>query len=436
MFEDNSTLPLESSITDSGNTDLSSTDLSSTDSSVVNGFGSDVEPAPKKRGRPRKNPVIEPETPSLGLESPSLEVTGHGSAGHELQGLESQIETAKPKTRGRKAAAAVEVKPSQSPVPELNLEPETVTPAPKARGRKATVSDSSSETPKPRGRKGKTVEASTPEVEEGEMTAVVPLELTPEPQLTPVLETKPKARGRKVAAVEPVTEPAKPRVRGRKASLETNDVKPSLEILETDGQTSSLETDEAPTDAVPLLEGETAPVTAPKRLVRVRKTARENVFESQAKLTNPLEVLLEYLRANPGAHALRDLEKVLDAAATFARLFDAKVHCVYAVEVSQQFLPQRVPSLKDCLFNVGGATVGAALALVVHGVGLLDRLLEVVEVVVTTTTAGQNETAPTPDSYKFTWVCFITTQCGSATTFLLKGGRKINIPTLKKRQYP
>jgi VanZ family protein len=45
----------------------------------------------------------------------------------------------------------------------------------------------------------------------------------------------------------------------------------------------------------------------------------------------------------------------------------------YGVEVAQQFLPPRVPSLKDCLFNVGGAAVGAALALLVHGVGALDR---------------------------------------------------------------
>lgn len=45
----------------------------------------------------------------------------------------------------------------------------------------------------------------------------------------------------------------------------------------------------------------------------------------------------------------------------------------YGVEVAQQYLPSRVPSLKDCLFNVGGAAVGAALALVVHGAGALDR---------------------------------------------------------------
>jgi VanZ family protein len=45
----------------------------------------------------------------------------------------------------------------------------------------------------------------------------------------------------------------------------------------------------------------------------------------------------------------------------------------YAVEVAQQFLPPRVPSLKDCLFNVGGAGVGALLALLLHALGALDR---------------------------------------------------------------
>jgi VanZ family protein len=45
----------------------------------------------------------------------------------------------------------------------------------------------------------------------------------------------------------------------------------------------------------------------------------------------------------------------------------------YGVEVAQQFLPPRVPSLKDCLFNVAGAASGALLALVVQATGALDR---------------------------------------------------------------
>jgi len=45
----------------------------------------------------------------------------------------------------------------------------------------------------------------------------------------------------------------------------------------------------------------------------------------------------------------------------------------YGVEVSQQFLPHRVPSLKDCLFNLAGAAAGAAVAFAVHAAGLFDH---------------------------------------------------------------
>jgi VanZ family protein len=45
----------------------------------------------------------------------------------------------------------------------------------------------------------------------------------------------------------------------------------------------------------------------------------------------------------------------------------------YGVEVAQQFLPPRVPSLKDCLFNLAGAATGAVLALAVQAAGALDH---------------------------------------------------------------
>ena len=45
----------------------------------------------------------------------------------------------------------------------------------------------------------------------------------------------------------------------------------------------------------------------------------------------------------------------------------------FAVEVTQNFLPTRVPSLKDCAFNVTGALVGALLAEMVHALGWVDR---------------------------------------------------------------
>jgi VanZ family protein len=45
----------------------------------------------------------------------------------------------------------------------------------------------------------------------------------------------------------------------------------------------------------------------------------------------------------------------------------------YAVEVGQQFLPSRVPSLKDCAFNVSGAALGALLATAVQHWGWVDQ---------------------------------------------------------------
>jgi VanZ family protein len=44
-----------------------------------------------------------------------------------------------------------------------------------------------------------------------------------------------------------------------------------------------------------------------------------------------------------------------------------------AVELAQQFLPSRVPSLKDCAFNLGGAALGVVLALAVQATGAVER---------------------------------------------------------------
>jgi VanZ family protein len=45
----------------------------------------------------------------------------------------------------------------------------------------------------------------------------------------------------------------------------------------------------------------------------------------------------------------------------------------YGVELAQQFLPTRVPSLKDCLFNFGGAITGALLAWSIHAAGYVEH---------------------------------------------------------------
>jgi VanZ family protein len=45
----------------------------------------------------------------------------------------------------------------------------------------------------------------------------------------------------------------------------------------------------------------------------------------------------------------------------------------YSVELAQQFLPRRVPSLKDCMFNLGGAFAGAGVAMAIDAAGYLQH---------------------------------------------------------------
>lgn len=45
----------------------------------------------------------------------------------------------------------------------------------------------------------------------------------------------------------------------------------------------------------------------------------------------------------------------------------------FAVEVAQNFLPTRVPSLKDCAYNIVGATAGASLVALLRALGWGDR---------------------------------------------------------------
>ena len=77
----------------------------------------------------------------------------------------------------------------------------------------------------------------------------------------------------------------------------------------------------------------------------------------------PLGALLYLASVRSGGSRLMALALALAAPAVLS----------YTVELTQQFLPQRVPSLKDCLLNVGGASAGAAMALAAHAAGYVDR---------------------------------------------------------------
>ena len=74
-------------------------------------------------------------------------------------------------------------------------------------------------------------------------------------------------------------------------------------------------------------------------------------FDEAANLIGyvPLGALLFVAMVRSGGSAVQGL--------TVAILCSAGLS--YAVEVTQNFLPTRVPSLKDCAFNLAGAAVGA-----------------------------------------------------------------------------
>jgi ribonuclease R len=257
-----------------------------------------------KRGRPRK--AVTTEAPLFEQPVEASDAPLEGAIVTKSEEAAEPAAPAKRAARVRKTAA-----------------PEPVEAAPKTRTRSTK----------------KAVEPAPLEVNDAQPepleTAVAEAPPQVEPQLEPAQPVKARARGRKKALsaeAEVSPEPAelappetsdaradvaetpqpatpKPRARGRKA-VKVDVVETVTEQTSTEPSSPSNEED---SDAnAPLLEGETAPVAPQKRLVRVRKTARENVFESQAKLTNPLEMLLEYLRANPGGQTLRDLEKDLE----------------------------------------------------------------------------------------------------------------------------
>jgi exoribonuclease R len=214
--------------------------------------------------------------------------------------LEPVALKAEPAKRGRrkKELVALDVD-TQAPevIPEVtpaqSVENPDVTPEIKTRGRaKKQVVEPISKVPKTRGRAKKQV-------------------------TEPILEV-PKAKGRAKKAIEvaPLETPVV-KVRGRRAKTESLEVAavPEVaaipEIFEVESVPESLE----PT---PALNPETLEVIpqAPiaKKLVRLRREAKEHVFSHQGALYNPYEALLEHFRANPNGLNSRELSADLDEA--------------------------------------------------------------------------------------------------------------------------
>jgi ribonuclease R len=156
---------------------------------------------------------------------------------------------------------------------------------------------------------------SEPSLEPSDPSSLEPEPISAEP--APSAEAAPPARARRRklpvadAAPEPAQSPVRARARGRRAAAAESE--PQTALFEPASEDATELEVPAPQPSSDESLKDSADV-APKRLVRVRKAARENVFESQARTLNPLEALLEHLRVNPGGQALRDLERDLDDA--------------------------------------------------------------------------------------------------------------------------
>jgi exoribonuclease R len=152
---------------------------------------------------------------------------------------------------------------------------------------------------KPRGRSRK---PSEPE-------AVAPAEVAPTPALedAPVFEPDPPVLASQAVALEPALEAApEPKRRGRPKTIKPEALESAPKARGRKPK-ARLAEPEVVLDSTP-----SQPPEAPKKLVRVRREAKEHVFSYQAALYNPYMALLEQIRATPGGVALRDLQADLD----------------------------------------------------------------------------------------------------------------------------
>ena len=100
-------------------------------------------------------------------------------------------------------------------------------------------------------------------------------------------------------------------------------------------------------------------------LLRLPWPPWRDVFDEVANLVGyvPLGALLFFAVLRSGGGIREALATAVLASAGLS----------FAVEVTQNFLPTRVPSLKDCTFNVAGALAGALLAALLQALGWVDR---------------------------------------------------------------
>ncbi len=209
----------------------------------------------------------------------------------------SQPEVA-PKSRGRAQKIA--------PVAEVSAELEL---KPKTRGKqKPLVEVAEPMAIKPKTRRARP-EVSLVNIESSvlepvmEVLTLEPVVEVPTPVIATPVEVEPKkTRGRKKVIPEATQLELLPL---EPATTEIVNLVPSVQ-LETPDENSIENLDAETLKPIPVPEPS-------KSAVRARKVGRTNIFETQKAPLDPLEALLEFFRANPKAHQVRDIAKRLPA---------------------------------------------------------------------------------------------------------------------------
>ncbi len=100
-------------------------------------------------------------------------------------------------------------------------------------------------------------------------------------------------------------------------------------------------------------------------LLLLPRSVHQSVFDIESNL-------LGYLPMG-GLSAMAALRSAWGARRALLAAVAVSALLSYGCEVLQHFVPGRVPSLEDLVFNTAGGLAGAFLAWVLHGTGLVDR---------------------------------------------------------------
>ncbi len=232
----------------------------------------------------------------VGAVAPQLEVKNLTT----LETPESVALETMPQTRGRNKKVVPMAEVIAESKPDVEIETKA-----KTRGKQKQVTEIAQPLAiKPKTRRARPEVVLEPEPALLETVAAEPIKLEVTEVAAPeVIEATKKTRGRKKVMPETQQLELLP-LETVKLELETST--PVLLGAESIDETSIENLDAETLKPIPVPE-----VSKPG--VRARKAGRTNIFETQKTPLDPLEALLEFFRANPRAHQVRDIAKRLPA---------------------------------------------------------------------------------------------------------------------------